>query len=167
MIREKVGDFERLIMFKPGFDWRTDDNHRNYGIGSIRLWFALIGEKGAVQWQIGTDWFPESARHHLAHFSHAREAKHKPEGWDLGYHSKAPKFESHQARECDMLPEGECYYDGSGLNADLLIEGFLNGGDDWVWNRLEAYYEHVFGDKEFPNFDPIIIPHPDDRAALS
>lgn len=166
MISQKVGDFERQILFKPGFDWRRrGDAKRDYGISSMRMWFILIGERGAVQWQIGTEWFPDSARQHLSHFHN--EPKHQPTGWDLGYHSKTPHYEGQEAGDCDCLPEGKCYYDGSGLNADLLIEGFLNGGDDWVWNRLEAYYENVFHDKEFPNFDPIIIPHPDDRPALS
>ena len=165
MITETVGNFKRQIFIKPAFDWRRESDHRNFGIGSIRIWFILIGEQGAVQWQIGTEWFTESARAHLAHFS--REPKHKPDGWDLGYHSKEPRWEGQLEMDCDHLPEGKCYYDGSTMNADLLVEGFLNGGDDWVWNRLEAYYDHVFAEKEFPNFDPIIVPHPDDRKALS
>ena len=165
MITQKVGEFERRIMFKPGFDWRRSESSRDFGIGSIRIWFVVIGEKGAVQWQIGTDWYPESARHHLSHFH--REPKHKPDGWDLGFHSKAQMYEGQEPHECDVLPDGKCFYDGSTTNADLLIEGFLNGGDDWIWNRLEAYYDHVFWEKDFPSFDPIIVPHPDDRAALS
>jgi hypothetical protein len=166
MMEQQVGNFKRTIMFKPGFDWRAEESSRNYGIGSTRIWFVLTGEKGAVQWQIGTDWYPESARRHLMNFS-TKPAPNKPQGWDLGYHSRTPMYEDHSAMECDTLPEGKCYYDGSCLSADLLVEGFLNGGDDWVWNRLEAYYAHVFGNADFPNFDPIIIPHPDERPALS
>ena len=166
MIEQQVGAFKRAIMFKPGFDWRADEPNRNFGIGSTRIWFVLSGEKGAVQWQIGTDWYPESARIHLRNFPPTTDPN-KPQGWDLGYHSRRPMYEEHSTMECDVLPEGRCYNDGSGLNADLPIEGFLNGGDDWVWNRLEAYYAHVFEGESFPNFAPIIMPHPDDRPPLS
>lgn len=165
MIEQTVGDFKRQIVFKPGFDWRHANSSRDYGIGAVRMWFILIGEHGAVQWQIGTDWFTESARNHLSKFS--KPNKLQPDGWDLGYHSKTPRYEGHDNMECDCLPEKRCYYDGSSLLADNLVEGFLNGGDEWVWNRLEAYYAHIFGDKEYPNFDPIVVPHPDERKALS
>jgi hypothetical protein len=54
------------------------------------------------------------------------------------------------------------------FNGALALNGFLlrflNGGDEWVWNRLEAYYECRFEGAEYPNFDPIIEPHPDDRT---
>jgi hypothetical protein len=162
MITQKIGDFERQIAFKPGFDWRTEDSNRNFGISAMRLWFILIGDQGAVQWQIGTDWFPESARRHLSNFS--QEPKFKPDGWDLGYHSKVPMYDGQSTHACDTLSDGKCYYDGSGCNADLLIEGFLNGGDEWIWNRLEAYYHYTFNGKDWPSFDPIIMPHPDKRA---
>ena len=171
MIEQKVGEFTRKILFKPGFCWARDEPARNYGNGSVRMWFVLIGQKGAVQWQIGTDWMPKAAREDVAMRSAIHrlclktpEEYQKPTGWDLGYHSPAPKYEGQEPMHdnCEFTG-GKCYYDGSTMNADLLIEGFLNGGDDWVWNRLEAYYRHTFEDAPWPNFDPIIEPHPDDR----
>lgn len=168
MIEQQVGQFKRMVHIKPGFNWIRAEPSRNFGIGDVRMWFVLIGEKGAVQWQIGTDWYPESARQHLARFpSWPLSGEHQPKGWDLGYHARERQYEEQPSRSCDILPEGKCYYDGSGLAADDLIEGFLNGGDDWLWNRLEAYYAHVFEGAEYPNFHPIIMPHPDERPELS
>lgn len=166
MIEQQEGKFKRRIVFKPGFCWLRANPHRNYGVSSVRMWFILIGEKGAVQWCIGTDWFPEAARTHLSKFpAEDMDDLRKPRGWDLGYHAKAPQYEGQSPQDkCDCF-DGPCYYDGSSLAADNLIEGFLNGGDEWVWNRLEAYYASRFEGAEYPNFLPIIVPHPDDRPA--
>lgn len=158
--------FSRSVSFRPSFDFRRGGAANDYGIGSVRITFRLVGEKGAVQWMIGTDWFVESARKHLATFPRRDwDDGRAPKGWDLGYHSPTPHYEGQESRECDLLPGGHCYYDGSGLNADLLIEGFLAGGDDWVWSRLEAYYANTFEGAPWPDFTPIHQTHPDDRRA--
>ena len=50
-----------------------------------------------------------------------------------------------------------------GLNADEVIEGFLAGGTDWLWPKLEEYYACIFEGAPFPDFTPHYLPHPDDR----
>lgn len=166
MIEQQVGRFKRKIVFMPAFSWRSDTPSRDYGIGAMRMWFVLIGDKGAVQWQIGTDWHIEKARAALNGKPPIWDP-YKPTGYDLGYHAPEPQFDGQNSAPCDILSGGTCYFDCSYVAADRLIEGFLNGGDDWVWNRLEAYYEHQFEGKDYPNFDPIIVPHPDERPQLS
>lgn len=175
MIEQTIGEFKRILRFKPGHCWVRETPSRDFGNGSVSMWFILVGPKGAVQWHIGTDWMPEAARNDVARrvaihgLSRRPEQDYqKPHGWDLGYHSPTPMYEGHEPthHKCDLL-DGPCYYDGSGLAADDLIEGFLNGGDEWVWNRLEAYYRHHFHDAAYPDFTPIIEPHPDDRPAVS
>lgn len=169
MIEQNTGDFVRRIEFQPGYCWIKPEPHRNFGNASVRMRFVLIGAKGAVQWMIGTEWMPEAARNDVAR----RRAAHrltrrddegqKPVGYDLGYHAREPQYEGQRPHgECEYLGCA-CYYDGSGLAADELVEGFLNGGDDWVWNRLEAYYQCRFEGADYPSFAPIIMPHPDDR----
>jgi hypothetical protein len=170
MIEQKIGDFTRRLVFKPGFCWVRDNPHRNFGNGSVQMSFFLVGPKGAVHWVLGTKWMPEAARKDVA----MRRAIHgiqiddersqKPNGYDLGYHSPTPRYEDQNDRECDLLPGGRCYCGGSALAADELVEGFLNGGDEWVWNRLEAYYRHMFEGDDYPSFLPIIEPHPDDKT---
>lgn len=168
MIEQKVGEFTRKLFFKPGFHWPHKNPARDYGNGSVQLRFVLVGPKGAVQWLIGTEWMPEAARNDVdrrraIHGLPPRDGS-KPNGYDLGYHSPVPRYEDQSPMDgdCDVI-SGKCFYDGSGLNADLLVEGFLNGGDDWVWNRLEAFYRSTFEDAPWPDFTPMIEPHPDDR----
>jgi len=146
--------FEHRIEWKPGFDKRSDNPATNYGVGAMRIWFYVIGPKGAVQWQISTNWYPESARQHLNRFPYSeRDLTRAPEAWDLGYHSRTPRYEGHDKMDhCDLI-EGGCYYDGSSLNAEPLVEGFIQGGTDWLWPKLEDYYRHVFDDAPYPDFE--------------
>ncbi len=165
MIEQTVGKYRRRILFQPGFDWRKDNPSRDYGIRSMEIAFFLIGPDGAVDWSFATDWYPKSARDHLEQFQPRNG--HKPDGRTLGYHSYKPMYEDQKEKDdCSLLAGGKCYTDCSFTNSDLLIEGFLNGGDEWVWNRLEAYYEHVFNGKDWPSFTPIIEPHPDERQEV-
>jgi len=144
--------FERKVTFIPSFEKLDPNPSKNYGIGSVRLLFTLKGPLGATQWMIGTDWFCASAREHLRKFP-SREPKLKPEGWDLGFHGRKPVYDGQTVTHdhCD-LTEGACYCDGSGLNADLLIEGFLTGGEGYVWRALEAYYANTFEGADWPDF---------------
>ena len=94
--------------------------------------FCLLGEKGAVVFSYRTrdDWSLEAV--------------------DLGYHAYEP-FSSHQAEygshECDVLPTGKCYYDGSTGGAICLLSDFRRGGYDpeVVWGALERTYVFWFG----------------------
>ena len=153
MIEQQVGRFQRQIYFMPGYDRRGSGVLRNYGVHPLNIRFILIGDLGAVHWICSTGWYPGTVTH---------IPDRKPEGVDLAFHSKTPKHEGHEPTKCSFLPEGKCYCDGSFLNGESLGEGFVRGGDDWVWDRLEAYYAHVFEGADYPNFDPIIPPHPDE-----
>jgi hypothetical protein len=149
---QSAAAFERKISFTPAFDKRDPNPNKNYGIGAVRLLFTLKGPLGATQWLIGTNWYCASAREHLRNFPD-RPSAMKPEGWDLGFHGRAPVYEGQSKTHdhCD-LTDGPCFYDGSGLNADLLIEGFLTGGEDYVWRALEAYYASTFEGADWPDF---------------
>lgn len=171
MLEQQSGEFKRQLVIKPGHHWPGGNGRRDYGNGSVTFTFYLTGPKGAVECQFGTNWMPEAARNDVA----MRRAIHglrpdtpeeygKPRGHYLGYHSPTPKFEGQESSgKCDFLGGSECYRDGSYCAADNLIEGFLNGGDDWVWDRLEAYYRSLFEGAEYPSFDPVLGVHPDDR----
>lgn len=138
--------FTREVSFRPAFDRRDAEPSKNYGIGSVRITFVLKGELGAVQWMIGTDWDVPSARATRSYYPD----QGKVTGWDLGYHSPRPLYDGQSPMgECDVL-EGQCFYDGSSLNADLLVENFIAQGDAYVWAALEAYYRFTFADAQWP-----------------
>lgn len=48
-------------------------------------------------------------------------------------------------RTCKELPEGKCYYDGSGLNALDVLARFQEHEDpEIIWQILETYYDETF-----------------------
>jgi len=159
--------FERWVHFEPSRNWIRDTPSRNYGITTASITFFVRGPKGVVQWKIGTEWGIKSVRDHLAKFSVRNiEEMRMPSGWDLGYHSYRPMYEGQEplTESCPILNGDRCYYNGSSLNADYLIEGFLAGGTDWLWPKLEEVYRAQFEDGPEPDFTPPENPHPDDRA---
>ena len=137
-------NLKRSVMFIPAYDKRDPEPSKNYGVGAVRIRFVLAGDKGAVQWVISTGWYLPGVD--------TSDWRRPPclEAFDLGYHSTVPRHADQSAFDCDLLPGGECYYDGSSLNAARLVPLFLQGGDDAVWKELEDYYRHLFGDEEQP-----------------
>ena len=157
-------EFERTVNVSPSYNWIRAEPSKNYGVTTCGMWFMLKGQKGAVQFHIGTVWASLPVRQHLSQFKNDYDDPRVPSGYDLGYHSKEPMYEGHSAMKSDCeLTGGECYYDGSGLAANRVVEGFLAGGTDWLWKKLEQYYNHRFYDAEYPDFTPEYLPHPDDR----
>lgn len=142
---------EKLIFFEPGFDKRSSDPDKNYGIGGMQIRFVLKGEKGATQFVIGTDWYPESTqKEYLVRFP--KRTSVQPMGFDVGYHSLTPQYEGQEIMQdaCEYLDGKPCYYDGSGLQADELIPAFLERGTDAVWEKLKAVYKNRFERDELP-----------------
>lgn len=151
-------DFTRDVHVSQGFYLIRPDPHKNYGIGACRIFFNLIGPEGAVTFQVSTDWYPQRALDHLSNFPKLEQ--HQPMGVDLGYHAHKPQFEGQNSMKCHLL--GTCYYDGSTLNAENWIEGFICGGTDWLWPKLEEYYRCVFESGSYPDVTPVPRKHPDE-----
>jgi len=144
---------EKLIFFEPGFDERDPDPRKDYGIGGVKIRFVLKDERGAVQFLIITDWYPyEVQKEHFDNGTGRFSGKYnffdpKPMGADVGYHSPTPMYEEHCRYDCDLLDQGYCYYDGSGLFAQKLVRRFLVEGEDIVWEELESYHKQMFGEE--------------------
>lgn len=138
--------FERIVKISGAYDKRSLIPGENYGIGACIIWFILKGPKGAVQFQIGTDWYLPEVQEELS-VKHPHKDKYifpKPSGWDVGYHSPVPMYEGQSSiGKCDIL-DCECYYDGSGTRAHEWIPSFIAGGTEWLWPRLEKEYKERF-----------------------
>lgn len=141
----------REVKFTPAYDKRDPDPAKNYGVRGVTLTFYVHGEKGAVQFVIYTNWMtPEVQKEIDAQLPDGRFPwlLHEPMPADLGYHSRKPLYEDQHGRsDCDLLG-GECYYDGSTLNAERLMDTLRLEGDEGVWRELEAYYFQTFGVRE-------------------
>ncbi len=133
--------FEKIVKVSPAFDKRHPEPSKNYGIDSCKITFYLKGENGAVQFMIGTDWYLPHVQSELKN----KDFDIEPRGWDVGYHSYKPFYEGqHCMGKCEMLEFSDCYYDGSSLRAEEWIDDFLKGGTEWLWPKLEEYYNEVF-----------------------
>lgn len=134
-----VDVLRREITFSPAFDKRDPDPCKNYGIHGCDLRMHLIGERGAVQFVLYTDW-------HLPHVDRelrAKGSKLSPTPADLGYHSFIPLYEGQcEQAKCNVLG-CKCFYDGSGLNAEPIYEILLREGSEGVWTALESYYDET------------------------
>lgn len=161
----KAAALGHRVEVSPGFYLVRPEPSKNYGIGACRVTFYAIGALGAVQFMIGTDWYPERARQHLSKFpSRPVWEDTQPTGWDVGYHAKVPQYEGHTSSgQCEVIG-CECFYDGSSRQADEWIEGFINGGTDWLWPRLDQLYRCRFEGGEYPDVTPIPKLHPDEIA---
>lgn len=142
-----MSTLRREVRFYPAYDKRDPDPSKNYGIHGVTLAFYVHGEEGAVQFVIYTNWMtPEVQRETDARNPDPRFPwlMHAPMPADLGYHARKPRYEDQHGRsDCDLLG-GECYYDGSTLNAEPIMDVLRQEGDVGVWRELEAYYNRTF-----------------------
>ena len=105
------------------------------GNDAMRIRFVLKGGKGAVQFLMCSGWYPQVFNIHA-----------RPYALDLGYHSPRPRYIGQKpiAESCEYLDGKRCYYDGSSLAADRILERLLKEGSDAVWEELEEYYKEIF-----------------------
>ena len=140
--------FEQWIEFEPGFDCVSKrpchfgedtcvpDTGGSHGRHGVDMRWYLRGPLGVVQFLVSTGWgidaTPERA------WGPAMAAF-------LGYHAPQP-LHSEQMRmdECDVLEQGFCYYDGSGLAADEPWRLLREEGHEAVWAFLRNHYTELF-----------------------
>jgi hypothetical protein len=135
--------FEKIVTLGPAFHKVHDEPTKNYGVGGVTLRMVLRGPLGATQFYMLTDWYLPVTLAWWKMRGLDRGRDRGPTPADRGYHWSTPQYEGHEARDCDLLPGGKCYYDGSGLNADSTYQMLLEKGDSGVWADLEEYYNEL------------------------
>jgi len=146
-------NFQKEVRFNPAFDKRHDDPSKDYGIHNVEITFILKGELGAIQFVVSTGW-------HLPHVHKELKAKSDPADpydlftkgpWatDIGYHSPKPIYEGQKplTDSCHII-DGQCFYDGSSLNAEPILERLIAEGHEAVWKEMEGYYNRTFCERE-------------------
>lgn len=156
-------DFERRVIFEPGYNYLHETGPKRRGQHGMAIRFLLIGPQGAAQFLMGTSWTPlgevdkdangEPLHREPVHIDYWKTedygmGPHKfglvnpPDGYDLGQHWTEPLYNGQDPMECELLPGGQCYYDGSGLNADPILKDFITEGEEAVWRHLEEHYDY-------------------------
>jgi len=141
----------REVRFEPGYD-RVGETDGKYGRGSMVIRFLLHGNDGAVQFVMSTGWLPTHVVHRewgdvvdvrtpLQCLDGKRPIPPEPNATDIGHHWRTPSYDGEwKPSKCDVVTDGDCYYDGSGSNAETVMAAFFQRGDVAVWEALEEYY---------------------------
>jgi len=146
--RQTFGEFDRQVNIEPGHP-RTEQ----YGLAAMKIRYLLHGAKGTTQFLWSTGVVPERIMKHvdpstwrhpstLAPYDSPEWMITEPMGYDLGAHADEPSeyrtFED--TMTCEYRPNGVCYYDGSGLQAEEVLKDFMLEGEGAVWHALERCY---------------------------
>ena len=146
-------ELERKIEFLPAFDKRDPDPKKNYGIHGVEMRWYLKGELGVVQFVVYTNWqLPHVQKEQDTGLIGGDRFPHllcRPMGADVGYHSPVPTYEGQEPmrEECALLDGKPCYYDGSGLQAETVLQLLIEKGGEAVWDELESRYKTWLVDK--------------------
>lgn len=122
----KESAFERIITFRPAFHRIHKDPSKDYGVHGVEIRMVLRGPLGATQFVLFTGWMLPETLDWWA--SRGIETDYKPTPADRGYHWSTAQYEGQEACDCDLLPGGKCYYDGSGLNANETYQALVAKG---------------------------------------
>lgn len=151
-MRSEVTAFERIIVLTPAFDKRHTDPKKNYGVHGVDLRMVLKGAFGAIQFVLYTNW-------QLPHVQAETDSRplnqfpymfHKPQPADIGYHWHSAQYEGQSPMPCEYVSSGQCYYDGSCLQAEDVYEILVREGSEGVWRELERRYHELANRQESP-----------------
>ena len=117
----------------------------------MKLWFAVKGPKGGVSVSLSTSWYlPANQQSSYELYSRGYpfdplEQMIQPQWWGVSQHHKEAQYEEQTPTTGFELTEGNCFCDGTSLwGKEAWLPGFLHGGSDWLFARLEDYYREVF-----------------------
>lgn len=137
VLDEVVGDMRRVITRSGGSRDSASEG---------MTWYVLIGPHGAVQFAYIS--YP-SEPYLSGIISDVVKDGKRLLGADVGYHAYEPQYDGQYSMECEwLLGQRECYYDGSGLEAEYWLQAWQEfdfDNDEWVWQRLHIFYERMFG----------------------
>jgi len=148
-------DLTREFIVHPAYDKRP-----KYGQHCVDMLWLLNGPLGVVQFRLFTGWGIQvigqptlgwkelSMSRPRYHSVEEHEAISAPMPADIGYHSPKPMYEGQTAMDCNLIPGGKCYYDGSTLHANRYFAILVHEGGEALWKALEEYYHERFEAKE-------------------
>jgi hypothetical protein len=134
--RTRDDGLQEAVEFVVGYKC-TLKGPRSHGQHGMEIRWYLRGPKGVAQFVMYTDWPPSSQSPRLD------GRRSFPMAADLGYHALSPQYDGHIGRDDCHLIDGECFYDGSGLQAKRLMERFFAEGEDAIWTMLQWTYEQI------------------------
>ena len=143
-------NFERIVIFNPAYDKRDPVPSKNYGICAVRIYFALVGKKGAISASVMTDWYlPETIDEYKRIGNQNQTPPTDLRGEDrkmLDYHgvflhTKKPQYKCQEQNKCDLLKQGFCYGGEIRDLEDKVGDILLRRGTEGLWEEFEKIYK--------------------------
>jgi hypothetical protein len=127
-----VVTFERRYDFRKGYNKLAEGK----GVHGMEIHFHLVGELGAVSFELSTGWVPDQKP-----TVNRTVSDLFPMGNLVGFHWKTQKFgfQTRSTNECP-LTGGACWWDASFLAGDDLLRILIDQGEEPLWAELEARY---------------------------
>jgi hypothetical protein len=130
-----------------------------YGQHGMDLCFYVKGEKGGISIRCFTSWcVPENAENNFIIYRQYpfgyKTYLMAPQIIDVSYHAKTPQYEGQTSTKHCNITDGDCYCDGSSLWGEEWLTGFIHGGSDWLFQKMEDYYNNVFENGPPVNLTP-------------
>ncbi len=143
-VKSKVGEFERIISFRPGFKC-TKTGPNSHGRHCADLIFILKGVAGAIQFLIFTGWEEDSSiiSSSSGPFISPNDKHMRVMPADIGCHSLMPLYDGQKPvdQKCPWVDYQPCYYDGSSLQAEEVYKILVKAGEEAMWSNMEDYYK--------------------------
>jgi hypothetical protein len=141
--RTREDGLEESVQFVPGYNC-TRTGGQGHGVHGMEVRWFLRGPDGACVLIMATDLIPGERRpgHGLSPSGlNENWAYYHPEGRGLQYHSRVPRYDGHEAEDgnCGLIG-GPCYCESWLSGADEPVKRFVDGGEQVVWDALEAAY---------------------------
>lgn len=160
--------FIRETVFTGAYDWVRPNSCENFGIHGMNVNFWLKGPAGGISICIFTNWMLPQNQASTQEMYTRQGSPWEPgvlcKPWiaDVSYHAREPQYKGQYCQESCKITGGKCYSDGSASWGDQWQEGFLHGGSDWLFSRMEDYYRMLFEGGPAVNLMPIPRLHPKD-----
>lgn len=165
----KKTNLEHIVRFDPGYDcirfnckWGDPackpGTIRSHGWDGIRIRFIVRGDEGVVLFILLTDWIPQYATRQLPASLHI-------DRWDSagrddcdGFYPFPLDLSHHSRDESQGIIDNQCNFLGGAYPSCFAFEqaaaamyALVNGGDEALWEFMDAYYEHAFHGGPLPD----------------
>lgn len=137
LIWTPFNDLETAVTIRSAFSARDPDPSKDFGIGGVVFRFYVRGPRGAVDWDLHTDWYLPTTRE--LH----RQSGHYGSGPHAGAVTLHQAFKSLDFQEPQMechTGVKPCYGDVSYLAGDDVYERMVENGHEGIWSALGEWY---------------------------
>lgn len=146
MLKENVGDFERIVELVDA----RDERDKGYGVSDAKVSFVLRNDDGAVSFMMRTGVYPNDWG---SDDKEKMEVDAKLAPLEVTTHSYKPRWEQGEpaVKDCKFLDNKPCYSTTSYITAFEPFSTLMEKGIEALWEWLEEHHKEVFS-------EPIYVP---------